>query len=74
MDKDTIQQIRDWAEAAANRLPYGKDNVVFSGLEIMELLDLLSSKEAEVERLRAALLEISISLRIARRALKDEED
>ena len=51
MDKDTIQQIRDWAEAAANRLPYGKDNVVFSGVEIMELLDHLASKEAEVERL-----------------------
>ena len=62
MDKDTIQQIRDWAEAAANRLPYGKDNVVFSGVEIMELLDYLASKEAEVdaqreelERLRGAL-------------------
>jgi len=51
MDKDKIQEIRNYAEAAANLMPYEDDNVIFSGIEIMELLDHLASKEAEVERL-----------------------
>ena len=51
MDKDKIQEIRNYAEAAANLMPYEDDNVIFSGIEIMELLDHLDSKEAEVERL-----------------------
>jgi len=62
MDKDKIQEIRDYAEAAANLMPYEDDDVIFSGIEIMELLDHLASKEAEVdaqreelERLREAL-------------------
>ena len=55
MDKDKIQEIRDYAEAAANLMPYEDDNVIFSGIEIMELLDHLANKEDEIGRLRAAL-------------------
>ena len=55
MDKDKIQEIRDYAEAAANLMPYEDDDVIFSGIEIMELLDHLASKEDEIKRLQEAL-------------------
>ena len=37
MDKDKIQEIRDYAEAAANLMPYEDDDVIFSGIEIEEI-------------------------------------